>query len=560
MTRSRSRWQRLTERLLRRLSRQARSLARSDQGVALAIRVGALVATACVVSNLIGAAIVFVIAGPVRPSPADVEHPTAQLLLNLAVLAGYMVLAIAVGSVWSVRLLLPVLSWLLPEHEPDEAQQRYALRYPLTQAKVFATFWALAIPLFFVLNAFVSLRLALSVATTVILGGLSTIAVGYLIIERLWRPVSASALRAGTPERPALPGVAPRSVLIWVLGTGVPVLGVLLVALDPIGLPKQRFALTVAILSAIALVVGLLAQVFAARSIADPLTGVRTALEKVADGDLDVSVQVYDGSEIGLLQSGVNRMAEGLRERERLRDLFGRQVGADVAERALADKPQLGGEARDVSVLFVDLIGSTGLAEDRDPEEVVSMLNSFFSDVVRVVADHGGLVNKFEGDAALCVFGAPAELEDAATACLCAARAMTRRMQDLPEPLTAGIGVSAGRAVAGWVGAESRYEYTVIGDPVNEAARLTDEAKSVDPRLLASERLIEAADDTERRCWEEHEEIQLRGRSATTRTFQPRDLTGNDCRHQQQPPGERIDDETSGAEHADREKTRGAGS
>ena len=83
MTRSRSRWQRLTERLLRRLSRQARSLARSDQGVALAIRVGALVATACVVSNLIGAAIVFVIAGPVRPSPADVEHPTAQLLLNL---------------------------------------------------------------------------------------------------------------------------------------------------------------------------------------------------------------------------------------------------------------------------------------------------------------------------------------------------------------------------------------------------------------------------------------------------------------------------------------------
>ena len=135
-----------------------------------------------------------------------------------------------------------------------------------------------------------------------------------------------------------------------------------------------------AILSGIALVVGLLAQVFAARSIADPLTGVRTALEKVAEGDLDVSVQVYDGSEIGLLQSGVNRMAEGLRERERLRDLFGRQVGADVAERALADKPQLGGEARDVSVLFVDLIGSTGLAEDRDPEEVVSMLNSFFSD------------------------------------------------------------------------------------------------------------------------------------------------------------------------------------
>jgi adenylate cyclase len=552
-TRGRSR--RWTERLLRRLSRQARQLARSDEGVTLAVRVGGMVAVACVVSNLVGATIVFVIAGPVRPNPPDVEHPGAQLLLNLSVLGGYLLVAVGIGAVWSVRLVLPVLRWLLPETDPDESQQRYALRYPLTQAKVFATFWALAIPLFFLLNVFVSLRLALSVATTVVLGGLSTIAVGYLIVERLWRPVSAAALRAGAPERPALPGVASRALVVWLLGSGVPVLGILLVAVDPIGLPKQRFAFTVAILSAIALTVGLLAQVFAARSVADPLTGVRAAVEQVAEGELDVSVRVYDGSEIGLLQSGVNRMAEGLRERERLRDLFGRQVGADVAERALADNPSLGGESREVAVLFVDLIGSTGLAERRDPEEVVEMLNSFFSDVVRVVADHGGLVNKFEGDAALCIFGAPAELEDAYTACLCAARAMTQLMQDLPEPLAAGVGVSAGRAVAGWVGAESRYEYTVIGDPVNEAARLSDEAKSVDPRLLASERLVERADDQERECWEHHEDLSLRGRSASTSTYRPRDLAGNDCRHQQQQPGKRRDEE-AGSEARQRPEVR----
>lgn len=541
---TRGRRRQWVERLLRPLTRQARQLARSDEGVTLAVRVGALVAVACVVSNLVGAIIVFVIAGPVRPNPPDVEHPGRQLIVNLAVLGGYLIVAVGIGAAWSIRLVLPVLRWLLPERDPDESQQRYALRYPLTQAKVFATFWALAIPLFFLLNVFVSLRLALSVATTVVLGGLSTVGVGYLIVERLWRPVSAAALSGGAPERPALPGVATRALVVWLLGSGVPVLGILLVALDPIGLPKQRFALTVAILSAIALTVGLLAQAFAARSVSDPLTGVRAAVEQVAEGDLDVSVRVYDGSEIGLLQSGVNRMAEGLRERERLRDLFGRQVGADVAERALADNPRLGGETRGVAVLFVDLIGSTGLAEHRDPEEVVEMLNSFFSNVVRVVADHGGLVNKFEGDAALCIFGAPGELEDADTACLCAARAMTRLMQDLPEPLAAGIGVSAGRAVAGWVGAESRYEYTVIGDPVNEAARLSDEAKSVDPRLLASERLVERADDQERECWEHHEDLSLRGRSASTSTYRPRELTGNDCRHQQQPPGERREDDS----------------
>jgi adenylate cyclase len=285
--------------------------------------------------------------------------------------------------------------------------------------------------------------------------------------------------------------------------------------------------------------VGLLAQVVHARLVADPLTEVRRALRSVSEGDLDVEVEVFDGGEIGLLQAGVNRLTEGLRERERLRDLFGRQVGADVAAQAIADRPRLGGESREVAVLFVDLVGSTGLAEDRDPQEVVTLLNDFFTDVVHVVADHGGLVNKFEGDAALCVFGAPEELPDAATACLCAARAMVRRMAHLPEPLAAGVGVSAGKAVAGWIGAESRYEYTVIGDPVNEAARLTDEAKSCNPRLLASERLVDRADEDERRWWERSEEIQLRGRSASTVTFRPVDIARDECRHRSRPPDDR---------------------
>jgi adenylate cyclase len=549
---------RLTERILRRLARQARSLARSDQGVALVLRVGGLIAVACVVSNLVGATVVFVIAGLVRPSPPEVENPGAQLLLNLAILGGYLLLAMCIGTIWSVRQLIPVLTWLLPERDPDERQQRYALRYPLTQAKVFATFWGGAIPLFLVVNLFVSWRLALDVGLTVVLGGLSTIAVCYLIIERLWRPVSAAALRRGAPERPALPGVAPRSLLIWVLGTGVPVLGVLLVAVDPIGYPRQRFALTVAILAGIALVVGLTAQIFSAKSISDPLAGVRTALAQVAEGDLDIEVRVYDGSEVGLLQSGVNRMAEGLREREKLRDLFGRQVGADVAAQALADKPRLGGESREAAVLFVDLIGSTGLAEERDPEEVVRMLNEFFGDVVSVVADHGGLVNKFEGDAALCIFGAPEPLPDAASACLCAAREMTRRMRRLPEPLAAGIGVSFGKAVAGWVGAESRYEYTVIGDPVNEAARLTDEAKSVDPQVLASERLVRSASSDEQECWERHKELRLRGRSEATVTYRPRNLDGHECRHRtvDDEPAEQPDDATGRSSETPRDAGR----
>ena len=157
---------------------------------------------------------------------------------------------------------------------------------------------------------------ALGVATTVVLGGLSTIAVGYLIVERFWRPISAAALHGGAPEQPALPGVASR--LGAVLAAGHRRAGARRPAGGPRSdrLPKQRFALTVAILAGIAL------DRRAARpGVRRPVRrrparrGSASAVGKVAEGDLDVSVRVYDGSEIGLLQSGVNRMAEGLRER-----------------------------------------------------------------------------------------------------------------------------------------------------------------------------------------------------------------------------------------------------
>ena len=144
---------------------------------------------------------------------------------------------------------------------------------------------------------------------------------------------------------------------------------------------------------------------------------------------------------------------------------------------ALERGVELGGEAREAAVLFVDIEGSTTLAESQDPAEVVTMLNRFFAIVVEVVAAHDGWVNKFEGDAALCVFGAPLPDPEASAQALAAGRELCQRISaELPE-ISAGIGVSAGRVVAGNVGAARRFEYTVIGDPVNQAARLTELAK-----------------------------------------------------------------------------------
>src|SRR5205807_8928220 len=143
-------------------------------------------------------------------------------------------------------------------------------------------------------------------------------------------------------------------------------------------------------------VIGFATTMGLARSLADPVEALRRAAGSLVQGQLDQEVDVYDACEVGLLQVGFNRMFAGLRERERLRDLFGRQVGEEVVRQALERGVELGGEMREAAVLFVDLQGSTALAEQRDPADVVSMLNRFFAVVVEVVAGRTGWVNKFE--------------------------------------------------------------------------------------------------------------------------------------------------------------------
>jgi adenylate cyclase len=261
----------------------------------------------------------------------------------------------------------------------------------------------------------------------------------------------------------------------------------------------------------------------AARSLADPLRRLRQAVGDVQQGDLDVEVTVDDGGEVGMLQAGFNKMVSGLRERRQLEDIFGRYVGEEVARQALDRGVALGGERREISALFVDLIGSTTLAQSRSPDDVVRLLNRFFEVIVRAVAAERGWVNKFEGDGALCVFGAPVAQDDHATRALRAARTIRRELLALSAEqsgIDAAIGVSSGTAVAGNVGAEQRYEYTVIGDPVNEAARLTDEAKGRFGRVLAGEEAVARARD-EARNWTVADEVTLRGRSETTLVYEP---------------------------------------
>jgi adenylate cyclase len=461
-------------------------------------------AAALVISNALAAVVVFVYLSWVVPAPS-VPHAGRVTLLNLAVFAVYLAAAFPIVAVWSMRRARPIRAWMLEGREPTPAERDLTLRAPLHQLQVLAGAWGGAALLFFAVNAAISVALAVEVSVTIALGGVVTAALGYLLIERINRENTALALAIGPPRRTATPGVTVRLLLTWAIGTSVFLLGIaalaIAVLIDPGGESLRRVGASALFLSVGGLTVGLLTMTVATRSIADPLKSVRSALAGVERGRTDIEVPVEDGSEVGQLQAGVNRMVAGLREHERLRDLFGRHVGEDVARQALERGVELGGEVREAAILFVDVVGSTAFAASRPPGEVVETLNSFFGLVVTVVRAHGGWVNKFEGDAAMCVFGAPVALDDGAGAALAAGRELRDRLSAELPALPAGIGISSG----------------VVVDPVNEAARLTELAKRREGRLLASEAVIAGARSSEACRWRLQETVDLRGRPEPTR-------------------------------------------
>ena len=471
------------------------------------------------VSNLAGVMVTFVAAGFLLEVFISDRETDSLARENLPFILPYVLLAGVGASIYLNRQQAKAFDWFANGREPTEAEHQLVLRQPLIIAVTTALVWGVGGVIGFFLNLDHGLGTAALIAVTFWFGGETTAALAYATCERNIRPVTARALSAREPRRSSAPGVRDRLLVAWSLGTAVPVGGVLVVSIAGLtrdGASIEAVAGAGAFLGAVAFAMGLLMTAVTARSIVEPLNEIRRGVERVGTGDLGVEVPINDASEVGLLQAGFNRMAEGLRERERIRDLFGRQVGEEVAQAALREGTRLGGEEREVGALFVDLTGSTSLSLAMPPTEVVRLLNKFFRVIVEAVREEGGWVNKFEGDAALCVFGAPVSTGDPAGSALCAARKLADRLQrEVPE-VGFGIGVSAGRAVAGNVGSEQRFEYTVIGDPVNEAARLSDLAKDRGVPVIASDAALDRA--TERECneWDVSERAVLRGRLEAT--------------------------------------------
>jgi class 3 adenylate cyclase len=478
------------------------------------VGIGAVV----IAANLVGGVVVTFLLASLNASA-----PRSDRMIVLYFALVYVVAALVAGTMIGALLHRRTLRWVLLGQRPTEAEANRALRTPLDLALLTGGFWilgALSIGLL-VAGLGAGAENAFGVASGQILGGLTTAAVTYILVSRFSRPVTELALAAHPRGERFMLSVRSRLLLNWMFTTGIPVLGIILILASPHGQTNVRAAGIA--LAVVALGVGVLASTLSAKSIGAPLRELAEDVRRIGAGDLDIAVPVDDAGEIGLLQEGVNDMVAGLRERDRLHDLFGRHVGTSVAQEALRHGVTLSGETRHAVALFVDITGSTVLSRKMEPQALVEMLNRFFSVVVDVVEDEGGLVNKFEGDAALCIFGAPVEIDDPASAALRTARRIRDQVCSAGE-FDIGIGVAAGQVVAGQIGAATRLEYTVIGDAVNEAARLTDLAKACPSRVLASAEAVQGASEDERKHWAKADTVIVRGRDTPTETYSaPRD-------------------------------------
>lgn len=476
------------------------------------VRVQLILTVSILVVNLIGVALAFLFTAVIFPEPSVFSD--VPWVLPAVVSPGYILVAGVLGAWWIHVRTIKDLRWAIEGWTPSPEDQRNAFLTPWRIAVVLLVLWGTGTILLTTLyglqdSAFIP-RIGLGVG----LCGLVAATTSYLATEFALRPVAAQALVAGAPPRRLAPGIMGRLMTVWMLGSGVPVIGIGLIALFSLGLRnlnQRQLAVAVLVTSSVSVVVGFILMWISAWLTATPVRVVRSALKRVEQGDLDANVVVFDGTELGELQRGFNSMVDGLRERERVRDLFSRHVGREVAAAAEQQMPRLGGEERHVAVLFVDIIGSTKLVTSRPPIEVVELLNRFFSVIVEEVDRNRGLVNKFEGDAALAVFGAPVALENAEDNALAATRAIARRLRNEVPECPARIGVASGEVVAGNVGARERFEYTVIGEPVNEAARLAELARSEPSRALASADTVGLASEREKRFWRLGRPVRLRG-------------------------------------------------
>jgi adenylate cyclase len=428
----------------------------------------------------------------------------------------------AVAVTWTIvrshRRLEPVREWIKGRRDPKTSIKAWQTAVGLS-LDAWPRVWYRQ-PLFIAvgaaLGAVVVLDLDWTGALAVFAGAWVAIAysavLDYLSVESGMRPVVVDIARclpadfdfgrAALPLRLKLLGALP---LINVI-TGVVVAG-----LSSPGNEVADLGVDVLTASAVAFTGSLVLTLRLSNSVVAPIHDLVGAARAVERGQLDVSVPVTTSDEVGRLSQAFNTMVAGLAERERIRSALGTYLDPAVAEHVLKEGTAQEGEEVEVTVMFIDVRDFTGFAERSSAQEVVAALNRLFEQIVPIIHEHHGHIDKFVGDGLLAVFGAPRRQPRHAQEALAAACEIAERVKELDEPLRIGIGLNSGRVVAGNVGGSGRFDFSVIGDAVNVAARVEAATRQTGDTILIAEPTKQLLDREEVRL-EPRQGVELKGK------------------------------------------------
>lgn len=281
------------------------------------------------------------------------------------------------------------------------------------------------------------------------------------------------------------------------------------------------------IIAGLSLAVTLAGAIRIARRITRPVTELAEAARQIERGNYEVRVAVRSQDEIGALAKAFDGMARGLAERDRMRDVLGKVASSEVVTELMASRIELGGTEVEATVMFTDMRNFTSLAEALTPQQSLQLLNRVLTEVSEVIEAHGGVVDKYLGDGAMGVFGAPIQRHDDVRRAVLAALEIRTRTAALGPELAArglpnaqvGIGLNTARMVAGNIGSPRRLNYTVLGDGVNLAARLEGLTKRYHVPIVVGSRTREGA--ATGIVWRELDKVRVRGRTVAERIYEP---------------------------------------
>src|SRR3989442_9034768 len=427
-------------------------------------------------------------------------------------IVGYSLMSV-VGVAWRIRWAGPVRDGGTVAGVDPAIVRRGAILLPFVYTAITLCGWVLAGIIWGVLQPILfgffsparSLRAMFGITG---IAGTVTAAFIFFSIEHQWRRVLPAFFPAG--DLSAVPGVLrlrvrTRLLVIFLILSVVPLslLGVLsytrasaLLGAAPAVAPRivENMLVFIVFIVAVGTLTAIGLSGFVANSVAGPLHGLQGAMRAVEQGNLDASCAVVTNDELGAVAEGFNRMVQGLKENEFLKETFGKYVSRQIRDEILAGRISLEGEAQEVTILFSDLRDFTPWVEATSPREVVRDLNAYFTEMDRAIREHRGLVLQFIGDEIEAVFGAPVAYPWHAEMPVRAALDMRRRLAAWKgqraragkTPLRHGIGIHTGSALAGNIRSSGRHSYALVGDPINLASRIQSLNKEFGSDILVS--------------------------------------------------------------------------